>query len=81
MLNNDDITLEDPEMFTLMLSSPSDSRVQIGGAVSNVDFFAETEIIVLHDDSKEIFTNHILSRSSNVDVISYKFTSSTTNPA
>ena len=50
VIDDDDVALEDPEVFTLTLSSISDSRVAIGDAV---EFFAETVIIIIDPPGKD----------------------------
>ena len=50
---DDDIALEDPEVFFLEISDPgNDSRIQIGGSILAFDFvvFNQTQVTVLDDD-------------------------------
>ena len=51
-IQNDDVALEDSEVFTLVLSSLSDSRVQLGGIDEddNVVYFDTTLITIVDDD-------------------------------
>ena len=51
-IQNDEVALEDPEVFRLVLGSPSDSRVQIGGRDEdvNVTFYATATITIVDDD-------------------------------
>ena len=53
-IQNDDISLEDAEVFTLHLNTLSDSSVQVGGREGGVDYYATTRITILDDDC-EIF--------------------------
>ena len=46
----DEVALEDSEVFTLLLGSPSDSRVRIGGTADGVQYFASTRINIVDDD-------------------------------
>ena len=50
---NDDIALEDPEVFFLEITDPSNNpQIQIGGSMLAFDFivFNQTEVTVLDDD-------------------------------
>ncbi len=47
---DDEVALEAVELFNLTLSSPSDSRVQLGGSVGITDFPGQTEIAIADDD-------------------------------
>ena len=50
---DDDIALEDPEVFFLEITDPSnDPQIQIGGSILAFDFivFNQTEVTVLDDD-------------------------------
>ena len=51
-IQNDNVALEDSEVFRLVLGSPSDSRVQIGGRLEdvNVTFYATATITILDDE-------------------------------
>ena len=49
-IQDDDVALEDTEVFTLRLGSPSDSRVRIGGSSGGVQYFASTRINIVDDD-------------------------------
>ena len=48
----DDVALEDSEVFRLVLGSLSDSRIQIGGRLEdvNVTFYATATITIVDDD-------------------------------
>ena len=50
----DNVALEDSEVFRLVLSTPSDSRIQIGGRLEdvNVTFYATANVTILDDDSE-----------------------------
>ena len=51
-IQNDDVALEDPEVFRLVLGSPFDGRVQIGGRLEdvNVTFYATATITIVDDE-------------------------------
>ena len=51
-IQNDDVALEDSEVFRLVLGSPSDSSVQIGGRLEdvNVTLYPTATITVVDDD-------------------------------
>ena len=51
-LRNDDVALEVPEMFLLVLSSPSTPRVKIGEG--NGDFFPNATVTIFDDDDSEL---------------------------
>ena len=47
----DNVALEDSEVFRLVLSSPSDSRIRIGGRL-DVTFYPTADVTILDDDSE-----------------------------
>ena len=49
-IENDDVALEDEEVFILHLNSPSNSSVHIGGNEGELDYYAATRIPILDDD-------------------------------
>ena len=49
-IQNDNVSLEDAEVFALHLNSPSDGSVQIGGTEDGVDYYTTTRVTVLDDD-------------------------------
>ena len=49
-IQDDEVALEDNEVFTLRLGSPSDGRVRIGGTAGGVQYFASTRITIVDDD-------------------------------
>ena len=53
-IQDDDVALEDGEVFTLSLGGPSDSRVQIGGTVGGVVYYETTTVTILDDDCEFI---------------------------
>ena len=50
VIQDDDVALEDNEVFTLSLGGQSDSRVQIGGTVGEVVYYDTTRVTILDDD-------------------------------
>ena len=53
-IQNDNVALEDDDVFTLMLSSPSSSRVTVGGTASGVEYHSTTTVTIMDDDRKFI---------------------------
>ena len=53
-ISYDNVALEDSEVFRLVLSSPSDSRIQIGGRLEEfaVTFYPTANVTILDDDSE-----------------------------
>ena len=49
-IQDDDVALENGEVFTLSLSGPSDSHAQIGGTVGGVVYHSTTTVTILDDD-------------------------------
>ena len=49
-IKNDNVSLEDAEVFALHLNSPSDSSVQVGGTEGGVDYYTTTRVTILDDD-------------------------------
>ena len=54
-IEEDNIALEDDEVFTLMLSSPSDIRVRIGGTAGGVAYHATTRVTIQDNDCKHVY--------------------------
>ena len=54
-IQDDDVALEDNEVFTLSLGGQSDSRDQIGGTVGGVVYYATTTVTILDDDCECIY--------------------------
>ena len=56
---DDDIALEDPEVFFLEITDPSNiPHIQIGGSMLAFDFivFNQTEVTVLDDDGTRVIS-------------------------
>ena len=53
-IEEDNIALEDDEVFTLMLSSPSDIRVRIGGTAGGVAYHATTRVTIQDNDCEHM---------------------------
>ena len=53
-IQDDDVALEDREVFTLSLSGPSDNNTQIGGTVGGVVYYDTTTVTILDDDCEGI---------------------------
>lgn len=49
-IQNDEVALEDAEVFTLRLGSPSSSRVRIGGTAFGLEFYAVARVTIVDDD-------------------------------
>ena len=56
LIMDDNVTLEGPEIFTLVLSSPSHMNIQIGGEVEgfDIEWYDTTTVTILDDDGEFI---------------------------
>ena len=54
-IQDDDVALENGEVFTLSLGGPSDSNTQIGGTVGGVVYHDTTTVTILDDDCECTF--------------------------
>ena len=52
VIQDDDVALENGEVFTLSLGGPSDPRAQIGGTVGGVVYYDTTTVTILDNDSE-----------------------------
>ena len=59
-IEEDNIALEDDEVFTLMLSSPSDIRVRIGGTAGGVAYHATTRVTIQDNDREHTCVSLII---------------------